>query len=173
MECNKDEFDYAKKLVGKKALLMGGGQFLNGFQMVSVKSVNEKSCSVKIWDGEREREPFISSWYLREPSKELADLSEGSYLVTGGDRFGETNIRKEDCGIFGTIYDCTVAKTLKDEKVEKRRKELLKTNADKSKAQLIRELGGSSYYRKHDKDYLLDLAVDRKIRNEYRKKEEE
>jgi len=109
MDINWDDVKIAEKLIGKKALLLGGGQIANAFMVVKVLSINKEKGQVKVNTGKREMSPFMWSWYIRPMNEDLMDLELGDYLLSFN---GE--IRKQDCGLFGTIYDCTLVKKLGD-----------------------------------------------------------
>lgn len=107
MDINWENFLIAKELIGEKVLLLGGGQLANAFMVVKVLSVNKEKGQVKVKTGKREMNPYMWSWYIRPLRRDLMDLELGDYLLSF-----DGEIRKQDCGLFGTIYDCTLVKKL-------------------------------------------------------------
>ena len=62
---------------------------------------------------------FKWSYYIRRMRKELEDLELGNYFL--GMRVnedGDGEIRKQDCGLFGTIEQYTLVKTFKIEEID-------------------------------------------------------
>ncbi|KKN90955.1 hypothetical protein LCGC14_0225390 [marine sediment metagenome] len=106
MEINKEYLELAKQQIGKKAILLGGGQFANAFIIVDVLDVDMVKGQAKVDEGNNIFNPYMSSYHIIPISDVLKDLGLGSYIITGNE------IRKQDGGVFGTIYDCTLVKTL-------------------------------------------------------------
>lgn len=109
MEFNWENFLIAKELIGEKVLLLGGGQITNAFMIVKVLSVNEETGQVKVKTGKSEMNLLMRSWYIRPLKRDLMDLELGDYLLSF-----DGEIRKQDGGLFGTIYDCTLVKKIGD-----------------------------------------------------------
>jgi hypothetical protein len=113
LEINWEDVALGKKLIGQKALLTGGGMLMNELYIVKIKGVNEETGQVICFDGKETREPYMYSWKISELPDELKSLKEGKYLY-GTNFDGDMEFRDSSkCGIFGTVYDCPVVKTLK------------------------------------------------------------
>lgn len=109
MEIDWENFEIGKSLIGKKALLRGGGQVINAFIIVQVIDANEQTGQIKVNNGKTIAEPYMWSYFLRPLSSfsdKLEKLELGPYLVTGNGK-GGVIIRKQDGGVFSTIYGCT------------------------------------------------------------------
>lgn len=101
---------------GDKILLRGGGGVANHFTVVRLIEIKE-SDRPNIAEKQAVLEtdcrlpnpftPYLKSWYLTELPEELKDLPLGSYLICGKNIIDDTTI-----GIFGTIYDGKIVKTL-------------------------------------------------------------
>lgn len=103
------EFEFAESLIGQKALLMGGGQLANAFIVVDVLGSFRKSGQMFVRHESGTMNPYIMSYYIRPLREDLQDLELGDYLLGfNGD------IRKQDAGLFGSIYNCTLVKTIND-----------------------------------------------------------
>lgn len=112
MDINWEEFEFAESLIGQKALLMGGGQLGNAFIVVDVLGSFRKSGQMFVRDRLGTMMPFIMSYYLRPLRKDLQNLKLGDYILGfNGD------IRKQDAGMFGTIYNMTLVKKINDKGV--------------------------------------------------------
>jgi len=108
LDINWENFDIAERLVGQKALLLGGGGIMNAITVVEVLGSMRTSGQILVRTNSGTMTPYIMSWYLRPLRNDLQDLELGDYIV--GMSNGE--IRKQDAGLFGTIYDMTLVKTL-------------------------------------------------------------
>lgn len=113
----EEEIQIAKSLIGKKAVLKGGGGLANEFFVVEVLSVKKakESCGtlthqakLKIkWNGKTEFEPFIGSWRLLPLHPQLEDLEVGHYLLLT-DRI----VDADSLGLFTPIYKAKTVKML-------------------------------------------------------------
>ena len=113
LDINWKNFDIAEGLIGQKALLLGGGGIMNAITVVDVLGSMRTSGQMLVRTDSGTMTPYIMSWYLRPLRDDLQDLELGDYIV--GMSNGE--IRKQDAGIYGTIYDMTLVKKLNDKEM--------------------------------------------------------
>jgi len=87
--------EIARALIGKRAILLGGGGLANEFQIVEVLDVFEADKVVEFgnatlthkmklkvdWLGRTEFTPYIGSWYVVPLPSHLEDLPLGGYLI--------------------------------------------------------------------------------------------
>lgn len=96
--------EQAKQLVGEKALLVGGGSLMNKFSVVRVKDFEDGSPVLDAPDNlsSGDFKPILGSWKvipMNEKFKDILDI--GTYYHCGNE------IKRDDCGMFGSIHDCT------------------------------------------------------------------
>jgi hypothetical protein len=174
---DKEEYEYARQFVGKKAVVLHKLLTDKDFEIISVHDKNDREGSVQGWNGKYESNYTIHWNYLREPSEIVNDLPEGKYFIS--DLRDGKNRNCDQVRIFKKIDEWSfqknepnsAIKTIIDKDIEQQLKiseEQFRKHVKDQKLTKIEIIGvfglnDNAYMRRQSKTKLIDIAVDKQI----------